>query len=70
MAMVVVFPHWRLQHRMRYLALVSRTSACLISGWKLRAVLAHSLAIAGPLPGGRGSVSGRGSISGEFLVAV
>ena len=57
MAIVVVLPHWRLQHRMRYLALVSRTSACLISGWKLRAVFAHSLAIEGPLPDGRGSVS-------------
>ena len=53
MAIVVVLPHWRLQHRMRYLALVSRTSACLISGWKLRAVFAHSLAIEGPLPDGR-----------------
>src|SRR6187549_2748226 len=47
MEMVVVLPHWRLQQSMRYLAGVSRTSACLALGVKPRCFWAHSEVLAG-----------------------
>src|SRR6187402_3383446 len=56
MAILVVLPHWRLQHRIRYFDVLSRTSICLGSGWKLSFSLAHSLAFAGAV-----SVFGHGS---------
>src|SRR6187551_1783223 len=47
MAILVVLPHCRLQHRIRYFDVLSRTSICLGSGWKLSFSLAHSLALVG-----------------------
>src|SRR5687767_11496871 len=66
-AMVVVLPHWRLQHRIRYLASRSSTWAWVALGWKLRADLAHSETFCGSGVGTSGiSASGRGGAAASM----
>ncbi len=58
--MVVVLPHWRLQHRMRYLAGELRISACLGVGVKSSLPVAQSMMFSGAVWGGLGLGDGRG----------